>query len=102
MIYPKNYSLLYNEISNFKPDTIIHFAEQRSAPYSMIGELQRRYTVENNISTTQNLLSCIVDINPFIHFVHLGTMGVYGYDIKYGKIPEGYLDITINENQSNR
>lgn len=99
----KNYSLLYNEISNFKPDTIIHFAEQRSAPYSMIGELQRRYTVENNISTTQNLLSCIVDINPFIHFVHLGTMGVYGYDIKYGKIPEGYLDITINEtNQTDK
>ena len=99
----KNYHDLFSVISSFKPDSIVHFAEQRSAPYSMIGEPQRRYTVENNISTTQNLLSCIVDLNTNIHFVHLGTMGVYGYDIKYGRIPEGYLDITINEtNQTDK
>ena len=93
----KNYYDLFKEIKSFNPDVIVHFAEQRSAPYSMISESERRYTIENNIASTQNLLSCIIDINKNIHFVHLGTMGVYGYDIKYGKIPEGYLDITINE-----
>jgi UDP-sulfoquinovose synthase len=95
----KNYYALFKLVSKFNPDAIVHFAEQRSAPYSMIGEKERRYTVENNLSTTQNLLSCIVEINTNIHFVHLGTMGVYGYDTKYGKIPEGYLDITIDNTQ---
>lgn len=92
----KDYYDLSKLISNFKPNAIVHFAEQRSAPYSMIGEKERRYTVENNLCTTQNLLSCIVDIDTNIHFVHLGTMGVYGYDTRYGKIPEGYLDIIID------
>lgn len=84
-------------LSNIKPDTIIHFAEQRAAPYSMISDNERRYTVNNNISATHNLLSSIVDIDPSIHLVHLGTMGVYGYSAAMGSIPEGYLNVRVNE-----
>jgi UDP-sulfoquinovose synthase len=74
----------------------VHFGEQRAAPYSMIGDRQRRYTVDNNARGTHNLLSAIVEIDPAIHLVHLGTMGVYGYSKEFGRIPEGYLDVTIN------
>lgn len=93
----KDYSRLIKCLSKFEADAIIHFAEQRSAPYSMIGEKQRRQTVDNNTSTTNNLLSSIVQLNSKIHFIHLGTMGFYGYSDIYGKIPEGYLDIIIKQ-----
>ena len=69
---------------------IVQFAEQRAAPYSMIGQKERRYTVDNNITGTHNVLNAIVDVNPDIHLVHLGTTGVYGYNKDLGQIPEGY------------
>lgn len=84
-------------VNSFWPDAIIHFGQQRSAPYSMISENHRCNTVNQNVSSTSNLLSVIATVNPEIHLVHLGTMGVYGYSKAFGKIPEGYLDITINE-----
>ena len=84
-------------IQDFQPSTIIHFAEQRSAPYSMVDDEKRRLTVDNNITGTHNLCSAVADINPDIHIVHLGTMGVYGYNDSFGTIPEGYLDITVNQ-----
>ncbi|MGB0797698.1 MAG: NAD-dependent epimerase/dehydratase family protein [Planktomarina sp.] len=77
------------------PDAVIQFAEQRAAPYSMIGDRERRYTVDNNVSGTHNICSAIVEVNPDIHLIHLGTMGVYGYSKEFGAIPEGYLDIEI-------
>lgn len=80
-----------------KPDAIVHFAEQRAAPYSMIGDKERRYTVDNNITGTHNLCSAIVETDPQIHLIHLGTMGVYGYSKELGSIPEGYLNVKINE-----
>ena len=83
-----------------KPDAVVQFAEQRAAPYSMIGDDERRYTVNNNIAGTHNICSAIVDIDPDIHLVHLGTMGVYGYSKEFGSIPEGYLNITINQTGS--
>lgn len=86
-------------IKKFNPDTIVHFAEQRAAPYSMISDSERRYTVNNNITATHTLLSTIVDVNPNIHLVHLGTMGVYGYSKDFGAIPEGYLDVKINSTE---
>jgi UDP-sulfoquinovose synthase len=92
----KNYQKLLDIILNYRPDAIVHFAEQRAAPYSMLGARERRYTIENNTSTTHNICSAIIDSKLDVHMVHLGTMGVYGYDDKYGSIPEGYLDITIN------
>jgi len=82
-----------------KPDCIVHFAEQRAAPYSMISERERRYTIDNNVSGTHNVLSAIVDSGHDIHFVHLGTMGVYGYSKQFGAVPEGYLNIKVNETQ---
>lgn len=96
----KGYNKLVNIFSEFNPDAIVHFAEQRSAPYSMISARERRYTVDNNITATHNVLSAIVDSGIDTHLVHLGTMGVYGYNKDFGAIPEGYLDVTIN--RSNR
>ena len=78
-----------------KPDTIIHFGEQRAAPYSMKGIAQKRYTVDNNISGTHNLLAASVELGLDPHFVHLGTMGVYGYDDDGLEIPEGYLPVYV-------
>ena len=91
----KDVDSLRKVISDNKPKTIIQFAEQRSAPYSMLSDSERRYTIENNISGTHNVCSAIVDINKDIHLVHLGTMGVYGYSKEFGKIPEGYLNVNI-------
>jgi len=82
-------------INNEKPDAIVHFAEQRSAPYSMKGSNGKRYTVNNNLNATNNLLAAIVESGLDIHVVHLGTMGVYGYGTADMKIPEGYLKINI-------
>ncbi|MGB7320486.1 MAG: NAD-dependent epimerase/dehydratase family protein [Albidovulum sp.] len=78
-----------------KPDTIIHFGEQRAAPYSMKGVGEKRFTVDNNISGTHNLLAASVELGLDPHFVHLGTMGVYGYDDDGIEIPEGYLPVYI-------
>ncbi len=80
-----------------RPDVIVHLAEQRSAPYSMLGDAERRYTVNNNITGTHNVLSAIVDVDPDIALVHLGTMGVYGYSKAFGKIPEGFLNVEITQ-----
>ena len=92
----KEYDHFIMIVKSFKPDTIIHFAEQRAAPYSMISEKHRRYTVDNNISATHNVLNAIVDCDTNIHLVHLGTMGVYGYSKDFGDIPEGYLNVKVN------
>jgi UDP-sulfoquinovose synthase len=82
-------------IREFQPDTIIHFAEQRAAPYSMKSSWHKRYTVENNLSATNNALAAIVDCGCSAHLVHLGTMGVYGYGTADMKIPEGYLAVKV-------
>ena len=92
----KDYEKFKQVVQSFMPNSIVHFAEQRSAPYSMIDADRRRYTIDNNTSATHNVVSVIADVDKDIHLVHLGTMGVYGYDDRFGEIPEGYLDITIN------
>lgn len=89
----KEYTAFLDLIMDKKPDTIIHFAEQRAAPYSMKSSKHKRYTVDNNINATNNVLCAIVDSELDIHLVHLGTMGVYGYGTAGMKIPEGYLEI---------
>ncbi|AOW21173.1 NAD-dependent epimerase/dehydratase family protein [Urechidicola croceus] len=89
----KDYTEFLDLLKEKKPDTIIHFAEQRAAPYSMKSSKHKRYTVDNNLSSTNNVLCAIVDSELDIHLVHLGTMGVYGYGTAGMKIPEGYLDV---------
>ena len=79
---------------DLRPDAIVHFAEQRAAPYSMKSERHKRYTVNNNVSATHNLLTAIVESQLDIHVVHLGTMGVYGYG-GGAAIPEGYLRVEL-------
>jgi UDP-sulfoquinovose synthase len=78
-----------------RPDAVVHFAEQRAAPYSMKSPKNKRYTVDNNVNATHNVLCAIVDSGVDIHLVHLGTMGVYGYGTAGMKIPEGYLDVEV-------
>ena len=90
-----DYNSLKQKLIAVKPEAIVHFAEQRAAPYSMISQKERRYTGDNNITATHNVLSAIVDIDRSIHLVHLGTMGVYGYSKDFGDIPEGYLDVEV-------
>jgi UDP-sulfoquinovose synthase len=89
----EHYHRLLTLIAELKPDAIVHFAEQRAAPYSMKSSFHKRYTVNNNINATNNLLAAIVESQADTHVVHLGTMGVYGYGAAGMKIPEGYLPI---------
>ena len=91
------YDVFLDLINEKRPDAIVHFAEQRSAPYSMKNSKTKRYTVNNNISVTHNVLAAIVESGLDIHLVHLGTMGVYGYGTAGISIPEGYLNVTIKK-----
>ncbi|MEX2963848.1 NAD-dependent epimerase/dehydratase family protein [Microbulbifer sp. TYP-18] len=88
-----DYPALKELIELKHPDAIVHFAEQRAAPYSMKGTREKIYTVSNNLNATHNMLCAIVELGLDTHIVHLGTMGVYGYGTAGMKIPEGYLPI---------
>lgn len=90
-----DYEQLLALLHDFEPDAVVHFAEQRAAPYSMKSAWHKRYTVNNNLNATNNLLAAIVDSGMDIHVVHLGTMGVYGYGTTGIKIPEGYLPVKV-------
>ena len=83
-------------LADHRPDAVIHFAEQRAAPYSMKSDRHKVYTVDNNVSATHNLLAAMVETGVDAHLVHLGTMGVYGYSSVGAPIPEGYLDVDID------
>jgi UDP-sulfoquinovose synthase len=79
-----------------KPDAIVHFGEQRAAPYSMRSTIAKRYTIDNNVRGTHNVLAAIVASGMDIQLVHLGTMGVYGYGWSgSAPIPEGYLTVKV-------
>lgn len=91
----EHYHRLLTLLRDEKPDAVVHFAEQRAAPYSMKSSWHKRYTVNNNIGATNNILVAIVESGLDVHVVHLGTMGVYGYGTAGIPIPEGYLPITI-------
>lgn len=91
----ENYHRLLTLLKDFRPDAVVHFAEQRAAPYSMKSSWHKRYTVSNNLNATNNLLAAVVESELDTHIVHLGTMGVYGYGTAGVKIPEGYLRVKI-------
>lgn len=92
----QDYAGFVEFLRSFTPDAVVHFAEQRAAPYSMKNPTTKRYTVDNNINATHNLLAAVVETGLDIHVVHLGTMGVYGYGTAGMQIPEGYLDIKVS------
>ncbi len=79
-------------LATFEPEAVVHFAEQRSAPYSMIDRQHAVYTQVNNVVGTLNLLYAIAEQNRDIHLVKLGTMGEYG--TPNIDIEEGYIEIT--------
>lgn len=90
------YSKLLSVLQEFRPDAIVHFAEQRAAPYSMRSPKAKRYTVDNNVRGTHNLLCALTDAELDAAVVHLGTMGVYGYGWSgSAPIPEGYLAVKV-------
>jgi UDP-sulfoquinovose synthase len=91
----ENYHRLLTLVKEWQPDAVVHFAEQRAAPYSMKSSWHKRYTVSNNLNATNNLLAALVEAECDAHVVHLGTMGVYGYGTAGVKIPEGYLRIQV-------
>ncbi len=82
-------------LGELRPDAIVHFAEQRSAPYSMTSPLHKNYTIDNNTRATHHTLLALVELELDAHLVHLGTTGVYGYGSSGMEIPEGYLDVSI-------
>jgi len=90
------YDLLAALLVEAQPDAIVHFGEQRAAPYSMRNETAKRYTIDNNVRGTHNVLCAIVESGLDIALVHLGTMGVYGYGWSgSAPIPEGYLTVKV-------
>jgi UDP-sulfoquinovose synthase len=90
------YDRLADLLAELRPDAIVHFAEQRAAPYSMRTEKTKRYTVDNNVRGTHNLLTALVATGVDASLVHLGTMGVYGYGWSgTAPIPEGYLTVKV-------
>jgi UDP-sulfoquinovose synthase len=89
-----DYEFLSGVIDDFEPDAVVHFAEQRSAPYSMIDRKHAVFTQVNNVVGTLNLLFAIKELRPDCHLVKLGTMGEYG--TPNIDIEEGYIQIKHN------
>jgi UDP-sulfoquinovose synthase len=91
----RDFEALVGLLRSFRPDAVVHFAEQRAAPYSMKSAAHKRYTVAVNVGATHDILAAIVESGLDIHLAHLGTMGVYGYGTAGVAIPEGYLTVKV-------
>jgi UDP-sulfoquinovose synthase len=89
-----DYPFVQNFMRNFEPEAILHFGEQRSAPFSMIDREHAVMTQVTNVTGTLNLLYAIKEFNSAIHLVKLGTMGEYGQPNI--DIEEGYITIQHN------
>jgi len=87
-------AFVHQMVGDFRPDTIVHFGEQRAAPYSMISQAHCVYTQTNNIVGTLNVMYAIADIDRDIHLVKLGTMGEYG--TPNIDIEEGWFEVVHN------
>ena len=89
-----DYDMLSESIKRFEPDSLIHYAEQPSAPYSMRGYAEARETFHNNLGVTFNVIWAVNQYAPNCHIVKLGTMGEYG--TPNIDIEEGWIDIKHN------
>ncbi|GFR50255.1 hypothetical protein Agub_g12441 [Astrephomene gubernaculifera] len=89
-----DWEFLSQAFTSFRPEHVVHFGEQRSAPYSMIDRQKAVYTQTNNVVGTLNVLFAIKELAPECHLVKLGTMGEYG--TPNIDIEEGYLTVTHN------
>jgi UDP-sulfoquinovose synthase len=89
-----DHDFLLSTVKQFEPEAIIHFAEQRSAPYSMIDRKHAVFTQVNNVVGTLNVLFAIRETQPDCHLIKLGTMGEYG--TPNIDIEEGYITIEHN------
>lgn len=89
-----NWSFISRVINDYRPQAIIHFAEQRSAPYSMIDREHAVFTQVNNVVGTLNVIYAIKEYVPDCTLIKLGTMGEYG--TPNIDIEEGFLDISHN------
>ena len=89
-----DYDFLLPTSKQFEPEAIIHFAEQRSAPYSMIDRKHAVFTQMNNVVGTLNVLFAIREVQRDCHLIKLGTMGEYG--TPNIDIEEGYIRIEHN------
>jgi len=89
-----DYRFLSSMFGEFQPEALVHFAEQRSAPYSMIDRQHAVFTQANNVLGTLNVLFAIKEFQPECHLVKLGTMGEYG--TPNIDIEEGYITIEHN------
>lgn len=87
-----DYGFLEPVVRDWRPEAVVHFGEQRSAPYSMIDRSHALFTQVNNISGTLNLLYALAEHVPDCHLVKLGTMGEYG--TPKIDIEEGFITIT--------
>lgn len=87
----QDYEALSNLVKEFKPETLIHYAEQPSAPYSMRGFSESKLTLSNNINTTFNVIWSCLQYAPDCHIIKLGTMGEYG--TPNIDIEEGWLEV---------
>jgi len=85
------YDFLSSVVRNFEPEAVVHFAEQRAAPYSMIDRKHAVFTQVNNVVGTLNLLFALREYQPECHLIKLGTMGEYG--TPNIDIEEGYITI---------
>lgn len=86
-----DYEMIMRIFQIFKPEAAIHYAEQPSAPYSMMGYEQARLTLNNNLNTTLSLIWAIMEHAPNCHIIKLGTLGEYG--TPNIDIEEGWLDV---------
>lgn len=86
-----DYHFLLTVFKEYKPDAVIHYAEQPSAPYSMINREKAAFTVKNNIISTLNIVYAVKETNPECHIIKLGTMGEYG--TPNIDIEEGWIEI---------
>lgn len=86
-----DFAFLEDAVRRFAPDAIVHYAEQPSAPYSMIGYPEAQLTLSNNLTATFNVIWAVLKHAPDCHVIKLGTMGEYG--TPNIDIEEGWIEI---------